>query len=878
MQGVHRLVERSGGPASSRSRDRRRSRAARRQLAIMLLLVTVLVAGLSTTLPVRSVEAAPFPVTVRLTIEDVEAIGDVDGACGEADFFVNVAVNGVTGTKGPIDGNDHITPSDWVFDGPATHDTGVSVPITIDLKDDDDTFCLGDDDIDINPGGGVGLSISVNLGNVPCTISGDTSGTCGLPINVQGNGGGDGSAKMRFRVDVFSALPDADGDGLADDWEQNGVSFNGQFIDLPAMGADKNKPDIFIQIDWMQNTTNDQRLTDNAIQRVVDAFANSPYVSPTGSVGINMHIDQGSGSDLHRGSLPTTTWGGLSRAQSIPLQMNLGQADASGNYIWTEFDAIKQTNFVPTGRSPIFHYVIAAFLLEPPPPGGTQTTSSGISRNNDGSKFFDGASDFIISLGGTGGAGTEQQQAGTLMHELGHNLGLGHGGNEGTNYKPNYISIMNYFFQMRGLDVGAATGVLDYSRGALPALNEGMLDETNGLGSAAAGRGTAHLCSLASAATLDRRFITNANGPINWSCETPPVISPGTVSFDASGNGMIDASLTGFDDWANIKFTGGQIGALGATVLPMVTPSEPAIPLDTVPPTVTAVVTPAANAAGWHKTPVTVTLTAVDNPGGDGVWDITHSATGAGVLPSTTTAGDTVTFVISAEGITTVTFHARDRSGNVSAAKTSTIRIDMTKPVVSLTCPTTVILNTVGATAPWTASDALSGLATPASGTVALDASTPGAHTATTPIAKDLADNTNMASCTYYVVYKFSGFFAPIDNLPAINDATGGQGIPIRWRITDVNDVPITDPTSFVSVTVTSLSCSSSTTTDAIEEYATGGSGLRKLGNGDWQFNWATLKNYRNSCKTMKLNLKDTIGMTDAQLAAIGRTAAFRFR
>jgi predicted Zn-dependent protease len=44
-----------------------------------------------------------------------------------------------------------------------------------------------------------------------------------------------------------------------------------------------------------------------------------------------------------------------------------------------------------------------------------------------------------------------QQQAGTLMHEFGHNLGLRHGGNENTNRKPNYISIMSYNYHKTSL-------------------------------------------------------------------------------------------------------------------------------------------------------------------------------------------------------------------------------------------------------------------------------------------------------------------------------------------------------------------------------------------------------------------------------------------
>ena len=74
--------------------------------------------------------------------------------------------------------------------------------------------------------------------------------------------------------------------------------------------------------------------------------------------------------------------------------------------------------------------------------------------------------DFVVSLGcGFGGSdpsggsvGTDDQQAGTFMHELGHNLNLAHGGaadsfaigsgNYNTNCKPNYLSVMNYARQM----------------------------------------------------------------------------------------------------------------------------------------------------------------------------------------------------------------------------------------------------------------------------------------------------------------------------------------------------------------------------------------------------------------------------------------------
>jgi hypothetical protein len=70
-----------------------------------------------------------------------------------------------------------------------------------------------------------------------------------------------------------------------------------------------------------------------------------------------------------------------------------------------------------------------------------------------------------------------------LMHEVGHSLGLLHGGNENINYKPNYPSVMNYRYD-ENLGAHAKTlkaSRVGYSVGALRAfpLNPCALDEGN---------------------------------------------------------------------------------------------------------------------------------------------------------------------------------------------------------------------------------------------------------------------------------------------------------------------------------------------------------------------------------------------------------------
>ena len=123
-------------------------------------------------------------------------------------------------------------------------------------------------------------------------------------------------------------------------------------------------------------------------------------------------------------------------------------------------------------------------------------------------------------------------------------------------------------------------------------------------------------------------------------------------------------------------------------------------------------------------------------------------------------------------------------------------------------------------------------------------------------------------SQTFNILYNFSGFSQPVDNLPTLNNANSGQAIPLKFRITDVYGNPVTDLTN-LTVTATSFSCPIGSTADQVEEYAAGSSGLLNQGNGYYQFNWKTPKSYAKSCKTLMLDLGEGAGME--------RTALFQF-
>jgi Bacterial Ig domain len=113
-----------------------------------------------------------------------------------------------------------------------------------------------------------------------------------------------------------------------------------------------------------------------------------------------------------------------------------------------------------------------------------------IPRTSSGVGDFPGA-DLMMTLGGFSDflgrpVGTPFMQGATLMHELGHTFDLGHSGvywpgvPAEPNCKPNYLSSMNYLFQLRGLfnDIAPlGTPHLDYSNEVLGEIDEVLLTD-----------------------------------------------------------------------------------------------------------------------------------------------------------------------------------------------------------------------------------------------------------------------------------------------------------------------------------------------------------------------------------------------------------------
>jgi hypothetical protein len=294
--------------------------------------------------------------------------------------------------------------------------------------------------------------------------------------------------------------PDTDGDGIPDGLE----TFATEDLDLPAMGSNPLRADIFVELDWTVFQTTSHRPSPAAMAAVVDAFAAAPILNADGSTGIAVHVDYGQGGAYTGGNLIPGGWSNITFESG--------------------FNGFKSSYFNADRRG-IFHYGIF-----------THRYNSNTNNSSGVAEFLE--DDFMVTLQNT--VTNDLHQAGTLMRMIGHNMGLRAGGFENREYKPNYNSVMNARYQFDGVDDdcdAVGDGQLGFSDGSLITLNEQDLNEFEGI------------CG---------------NRAINWngggisSSVIRNINCPAGVSFACGGGGDVCGDslcifiMEDFDDWANI--------------------------------------------------------------------------------------------------------------------------------------------------------------------------------------------------------------------------------------------------------------------------------------------------------------------------------------
>ena len=234
-----------------------------------------------------------------------------------------------------------------------------------------------------------------------------------------------------------ATLVDSDGDGLPDIWEEQGVVLaDGTEIPLPDWGADPNRPDVFLQLNWMASEYDTLGCDTNAARECANANRTS-YAPSTQSLddlvdlfadhGISLHIDAGE----HYTNIPnySDVHGGET------LEYRDFYFDPSEFEAFQLIDTINELG----DRANIFRPGVLGDRMR----AGSNAT--GLSLVGD-SSFY---------VANPGGRANEEQVRNSILHEFGHTLGLRHWGAasyvndivEGSPMQDGYHSVMNYNHQ-----------------------------------------------------------------------------------------------------------------------------------------------------------------------------------------------------------------------------------------------------------------------------------------------------------------------------------------------------------------------------------------------------------------------------------------------
>ena len=536
---------------------------------------------------------------------------------GEADLVI--VVDGPNGTEmsGIYHNDNDIQPfwtRSWVI--PTADYPEREVPIFIQISEDDQEY--GDDPytdiIDLNPEDFIPwIEISVNLDTgqwTGDTTTGYSMGDGDTEWFYDMEGGGQQTA-IFFGV-TLSPTADTDGDGIPDYIELHGIDYldDDNVIQTDtAIVCDPCRESIAVQIDYMAGDDHTHQPVDAAIDEAVEMFNNAPRSAVTGSTcpyeGYPLHD---TGIDL------------LIDIAENPLAVEFPVVCDDFNW------GVMEESF-PFHRTPYYHHSVWAHniadsastgrsCIDPDFVGTTFLVTLGDTCDQEYCDNFPDYCDQYCDLGITQNGGTRLQSL-TLVHELGHNLGLRHGGDvNDPRFKANYLSVMNYKWRNYGLiDVEGNTWI-DYSKHELGSLDKRYLDEEIGI----PGVLPEQTNWMTSWGDLNHNLVFGRiGGPLDWNNNS--IIDEELVGVDIEGypynciccgpNGILDSTPSGddivdiedncirsgpnsycestavpdddpsylhsgYDDWANIKFRAAMAPEADAPPVPPIEPhNEP---------------------------------------------------------------------------------------------------------------------------------------------------------------------------------------------------------------------------------------------------------------------------------------------------------------
>lgn len=340
---------------------------------------------------------------------------------------------------------------------------------------------------------------------------------------------------------------DADGDGILDNWEIDGIPYTnpdgtlGRYIlDTNGDGisdANWKRKDVFVEVDAMFGAP----ISASSLAEVREAFHIAPVPAPAGVTG----------------GLPGITLHTVIDEQ-IPFQTIIN-ASQLGNYrqqyFGTDDDRKPENAARLAAKAKAFRYCLFANRMTDPEVGHLLGLATDIP-----------ATTFAVSLGGLPWSSSqiERRLGSTFMHELGHALGLRHGGVDNVHYKPNYISVMNYNFDelFRWSRDAKVWLRLDFSREALDPLDEACLNERIGVSGSARYSGIIVPFAHGSPSGRVEDWLEIGKAPLNWNAdaEIGTCVAENITQFtdtnplEEDPNSDPIEQLVGFEDWSNLKY------------------------------------------------------------------------------------------------------------------------------------------------------------------------------------------------------------------------------------------------------------------------------------------------------------------------------------